>query len=365
MAAFFRYFATLDLSMKVLEDSGERKVELHRRPLGVVGAIIPWNFPLLLLAFKMPPALLAGNTLVIKPAPTTPLSTLEFAALVAKMLPPGVVNFITDVNDLGDALTSHPDVAKISFTGSTATGKKVIASAANTLKRVTLELGGNDAGIVLGDVDPKKVAPAIFDGAFQNSGQVCLALKRLYVHESVYDRMCDELAELANAAIVDDGLKQGTKLGPLQNKMQYEKVKGYLEDARANGKIVAGGDAPDRPGYFIRPTIVRDIAEGTRLVDEEQFGPVLPLIKFSDPEDALRRANATSYGLGASVWSSDKEAAYDLASQMEAGTVWINKHLDILPYVPFGGAKNSGIGRELGEEGLAEFTQLQVINIAV
>jgi acyl-CoA reductase-like NAD-dependent aldehyde dehydrogenase len=365
MAAFFRYFATLDLSMKVLEDSGERKVELHRRPLGVVGAIIPWNFPLLLLAFKMPPALLAGNTLVIKPAPTTPLATLEFAALVAEMLPPGVVNFVTDVNDLGDALTSHPDVAKISFTGSTATGKKVIASAAATLKRVTLELGGNDAGIVLGDVDPKKVAPAIFDGAFQNSGQVCLALKRLYVHESVYDRMCDELAELANAAIVDDGLKQGTKLGPLQNKMQYEKVKGYLDDARANGTIVAGGDAPDRPGYFIRPTIVRDIAEGTRLVDEEQFGPILPLIKFSDPDDALRRANATSYGLGASVWSSDKEAAYDLATQMEAGTVWINKHLDILPYVPFGGAKNSGIGRELGEEGLAEFTQLQVINMAV
>jgi acyl-CoA reductase-like NAD-dependent aldehyde dehydrogenase len=225
MAAFFRYFATLDLPMKVLEDSGERKIELHRRPLGVVGAIIPWNFPLLLLAFKMPPALLAGNTLVIKPAPTTPLSTLEFAALVAKMLPPGVVNFITDVNDLGDALTSHPDVAKISFTGSTATGKKVIASAANTLKRVTLELGGNDAGIVLGDVDPKKVAPAIFDGAFQNSGQVCLALKRLYVHESVYDRMCDELAELADAAIVDDGLKQGTKLGPLQNKMQLRRSK--------------------------------------------------------------------------------------------------------------------------------------------
>jgi acyl-CoA reductase-like NAD-dependent aldehyde dehydrogenase len=240
-----------------------------------------------------------------------------------------------------------------------------VASAANTLKRVTLELGGNDAGIVLGDVDPKTIAPAIFDGAFQNSGQICLALKRLYVHESVYDKMCDELAELANAAIVDDGLKQGTKLGPLQNKAQYEKVKGYLEDARANGKIVAGGDAPDRPGYFIRPTIVRDIAEGTRLVDEEQFGPILPVMKFSDPEDALRRANATTYGLGGSVWSSNKEAAYELASQMEAGTVWINRHFDILPHVPFGGAKNSGVGRELGEEGLAEFTQLQVINIAV
>ena len=218
---------------------------------------------------------------------------------------------------------------------------------------------------VLGDVDPKKVAPAIFDGAFQNSGQVCLALKRLYVHESVYDRMCEELAELANAAVVDDGLKQGTKLGPLQNKMQYEKVKGFLEDARASGTIVAAGDVPDRPGYFIRPTIVRDITDGSKLVDEEQFGPVLPTIKFSDSADALRRANASSYGLGGSIWSSNPEVAYELATQMESGTVWINKHLDILPYVPFGGAKNSGIGRGLGKDGLAEFTQLQVINIAV
>ncbi len=364
MAAFFRYFATLDLSMKVIEDSGERRVELHRRPLGVVGAIIPWNYPLLLLAFKLPPALLAGNTIVVKPAPTTPLSSLQFAALIKDLLPPGVVNFITDANDLGDALTAHPDVAKISFTGSTATGRKVMASASNTLKRVTLELGGNDAGIVLGDVDPAAVAPAIFEGAFQNSGQVCLALKRLYVHESVYDRMCDELAKIADATIVDDGLKQGTKLGPLQNKMQYEKVKAFLADAQASGKIVAGGEVPDRAGYFIRPTIVRDIAEGSRLVDEEQFGPVLPLIKFTDDDDAVRRANASTYGLGGSVWSSDKDRAYDLAVQMEAGTVWVNQHLQLMPNVPFGGAKSSGIGRELGEEGLAEFTQLQVINVA-
>ena len=365
MAAFFRYFATLDLSMKVLEDSGDRKVELHRKPLGVVGAIIPWNYPLLLLAFKLPPALLAGNTLVVKPAPTTPLATLQFAALVADLLPPGVLNFVTDMNDLGDTLTAHPDVAKISFTGSTATGRKVMASASNTLKRVTLELGGNDAGIVLGDVDPKKVAPAIFDGAFQNSGQVCLALKRLYVHESVYDQMCDELAALADAAVVDDGLKQGTKLGPLQNKMQYEKVKTFLDDARASGTIIAGGEVMDRPGYFIRPTIVRDIADGTKLVDEEQFGPVLPILKFTDEDDAVRRANASTYGLGGSVWSDDKDRAHGLAMQMEAGTVWVNKHLDLMPYIPFGGAKSSGVGRELGEEGLAEFTQLQVINMAV
>jgi acyl-CoA reductase-like NAD-dependent aldehyde dehydrogenase len=364
MAGFFRYLGSLDLPMKVIEDSDGRRVEAHRRPLGVVGCIIPWNYPLLILGFKLPPALLAGNTLVVKPAPTTPLSTLRFAELVADILPKGVLNVIADANDLGDVLTRHPDVRKISFTGSTATGQKVMASAAQTLKRITLELGGNDAGIVLDDVDPKKVAPGIFEGAFQNSGQVCLAIKRLYVHEKVYDELCDELVALANNAVVDDGLKQGTKLGPLQNKMQYEKVKGFLDDARKNGTIAAGGAAMDRPGYFIQPTIVRDIKEGSRLVDEEQFGPVLPLIKYTEADDAVRRANATTYGLGASVWSSDTDRAWKIASQIEAGTVWINKHLDMAPHIPFGGAKHSGIGTEFAEEGLAEFTQLQIINAA-
>ncbi|NEV76877.1 aldehyde dehydrogenase family protein [Rhodopseudomonas sp. BR0C11] len=365
MAAFFRYLGSLELPMRVIEDGNGRRVEAHRRPLGVVGAIIPWNYPLLILGFKLPPALLAGNTLVVKPAPTTPLSTLKFAELVKDILPPGVLNVIADANDLGDALTRHPDVRKISFTGSTATGQKVMASAAQTLKRITLELGGNDASIVLDDVDPKKVAPGIFEGAFQNSGQVCLAIKRLYVHEAVYDEICNELATLANTAVVDDGLKQGTKLGPLQNKMQYEKVKGFLDDAKRNGKVIAGGDVMDRPGYFIQPTIVRDIAEGSRLVDEEQFGPVLPVIKYSESDDVIRRANGTSYGLGASVWASDPDRAYAVANRLEAGTVWINKHLDMAPHIPFGGAKQSGIGVEFAEEGLAEFTQLQIINAAV
>jgi acyl-CoA reductase-like NAD-dependent aldehyde dehydrogenase len=364
MAGFFRYLSSLDLPMRVIEDSGDRRVEAHRRPLGVVGAIIPWNYPLLILSFKLPSALLAGNTLVVKPAPTTPLSTLKFAELVKDILPKGVLNVITDANDLGDAMTKHPDIRKISFTGSTATGQKVMASAAQTLKRITLELGGNDAGIVLDDVDPKKVAPGIFEGAFQNSGQVCLAIKRLYVHESVYDEICDELVAIAKSTVVDDGSKQGTKLGPLQNKMQYEKVKVFLEDARKNGNIIAGGAAMDRPGYFIEPTIVRDIKEGSRLVDEEQFGPVLPVIKYSDNDDVIRRANATNYGLGASVWSSDTARAHKVASQIEAGTVWINKHLDMAPHIPFGGAKHSGIGTEFAEEGLAEFTQLQIINEA-
>jgi acyl-CoA reductase-like NAD-dependent aldehyde dehydrogenase len=364
MAGFFRYFATLDLPVRVIEDSAGRRAEAHRRPLGVIGAIVPWNYPLLILAFKLPPALLAGNTLVVKPAPTTPLASLRFAALIAGVLPKGVVNFITDANDLGDALTHHPDVRKISFTGSTATGRKVMASAAETLKRITLELGGNDAGVVLDDADPSTVAKGIFNGAFQNSGQVCLAIKRLYVHESIYDSMCNELAQLADAAIVDDGSKQGTQLGPLQNRMQYEKVKVFLEDAKKNGKIVAGGDVIDRPGFFIRPTIVRDITEGSRLVDEEQFGPVLPVLKYASTDEVIKRANATTYGLGASVWSSDTDRAHDVATQLEAGTVWINTHLDMAPHIPFGGSKHSGIGVEFGEEGLAEFTQLQVINLA-
>ena len=363
-AAFFRYFTMLDLPVKVIDDSENRRVEAHRKPLGVIGAIVPWNFPLILMAFKVPPALLAGNTLVVKPAPTTPLATLKLGELIKDALPAGVINFITDANDLGGELTAHPDVRKISFTGSTATGAKVMAGAAATLKRITLELGGNDAGIVLDDVDPKTAAPQLFQSAFQNNGQVCIAMKRLYVHESIYDEMCDELAKIADAAIVGNGLEQGTQLGPLQNRMQFEKVKELLDDAKKTGKVIAGGTVPDQAGYFIKPTIVRDITDGARLVDEEQFGPVLPVIKYSDPEEAVARANASPYGLGGSIWSTDLDRAYKLAEKMESGSVWVNKHAELAPNIPFGGSKMSGIGTELGEEGLAEFTQLKIINIA-
>ena len=364
MAAFCRYFASLDLPVKVIEDSDGRKVEAHHAPLGVVGAIVPWNFPLILLAFKLPPALIAGNTIVIKPAPTTPLSTLRVAELIRDVAPPGVINVITDLNDLGAALTAHPDVRKISFTGSTATGAKVMAGAAGLLKRITLELGGNDAGIVLNDVDPKEAAPKLFNSAFQNTGQVCIAMKRLYVHEDIYDEMCEELASLANETVIGHGLEQGTKLGPLNNKMQFDKVKELIEEAKSDGNVIAGGEVPDQPGYFIRPTIVRDIEEGSRLVDEEQFGPVLPVMKFSDENDAVERANATQWGLGGSVWSSDLGRAYALAEKMEAGTIWINKHSELDPTIPFGGSNQSGLGKELGAEGLEEFTQLKIINMA-
>lgn len=362
-AAFFRYFMSLDLPVKVIEDSEGKLVEAHRKPLGVVGAIVPWNFPLILMSFKLPPALIAGNTVVLKPAPTTPLTSLKLGELIKDVVPKGVLNIITDANDLGAPLTAHPDVNKVSFTGSTATGSKVMAGAAGLLKRITLELGGNDAGIVLDDVDPKEVAPKLFNSAFQNSGQVCIAMKRLYVHESIYDEVCDELTTLANDAIVGDGLQQGTTLGPLQNKMQFEKVQELIKDAAQHGTISAGGEVLDQPGYFIRPTIVRDITDGTRLVDEEQFGPVLPVIKYSDYDDVVQRANASPYGLGGSVWAKDLDRAYALAEKLESGTIWINHHADLNPAVPFGGAKQSGLGTELGEEGLSEFTQLKVINM--
>jgi acyl-CoA reductase-like NAD-dependent aldehyde dehydrogenase len=309
--------------------------------------------------------LLAGNTVVLKPAPSTPLATLRLAELIMAVLPPGVLNVVTDANDLGSMLTAHPDVAKITFTGSVATGRKVMASAAGTLKRLTLELGGNDAGIVLEDVDCHAVAQKIFDCAFQNSGQVCLALKRLYVHESIYDEMCDALVAIADRAVVGDGLEEGVTFGPIQNKAQFERVKDLLLSAEQDGNVLSGGLVPDRPGYFMRPVIVRDVWDGSRIVDEEQFGPILPVIKFSDLEEALQKANASPFGLGASVWSGDPGRARLLADRLQAGTIWINTHAGMSPEIPFGGAKQSGFGLEFGEEGLAEFTQLHAIHLSV
>jgi acyl-CoA reductase-like NAD-dependent aldehyde dehydrogenase len=359
-----RYFAALDLPLELLKEDATQKVVRQHKPLGVVAAITPWNFPLLLLIIKVAPALLAGNTVVAKPAPTTPLTTLKFGELCARILPAGVINIIVDQNDLGTALTGHPDVAKVAFTGSTATGKKVMENVAGTLKRLTLELGGNDAAIVLEDVDPKEVAPKLYAGAMVNAGQACIAIKRLYVHDSIYDAVCNELGKLARETVVGDGLEQGTQMGPIQNKAQFEKVKGFLEDARRNGKIVAGGGALERKGYFVQPTIVRDIADTAKLVREEQFGPVLPVLRFSDIDNVIARANDSDFGLGGSVWSSNQDRAFKVAARINSGTVWVNKHLDIGLDIPFAGAKQSGLGAEMGQEGLEEFTQATIINIA-
>ena len=359
-----RYFATLDLPTEVLKEDATQKVVRQHKPLGVVAAITPWNFPVVLLIFKIAPALLAGNTVVAKPAPTTPLTTLRLGELCARVLPAGVVNVIVDQNDLGTVITSHPDVAKVAFTGSTATGKKVMASAAGTLKRLTLELGGNDAAIALPDIDPKDVAPKLYAAAMFNAGQTCVAIKRLYVHDSIHDAVCDELGRLARETVVGDGLEQRTQMGPIQNQAQFEKVKGFLEDARQNGKIVAGGGVLEREGYFVQPTVVRDIPDNARLVREEQFGPVLPVLRYSDIDEVIARANDTEFGLGGSVWSSDRNRAFEVAARINAGTVWVNKHLDLGPDIPYAGAKQSGIGTELGREGLEEFTQATIINVA-
>lgn len=363
-AAFtLRAFASMRLDPLVLKEDEKSRIIEVRKPLGVIAAITPWNYPVMLLMNKVGPALLAGNTVVAKPAPTTPLTTLLFGSLCAELLPAGVINIVCDDNDLGPALTSHPDVAKVSFTGSTATGKKVMEAAAATLKRVTLELGGNDAAIVLDDADPIETARKVFQGAMANAGQVCVAIKRAYVPESMYDIFCEELGRLAEAAVVDDGARQGAQIGPVQNRAQFDKLSALLADCTHEGTIVAGGKAMDRPGFFIAPTIVRDVDDDAAIVREEQFGPVLPVMKYKDLDEVIARANATNFGLGGSIWSADVTRGEQAALRMESGTVWVNQHLALNPMVPFRGSKSSGIGGELGLEGLKEYTQASVVNI--
>jgi acyl-CoA reductase-like NAD-dependent aldehyde dehydrogenase len=361
---YLNYAAEQRLEPEVIADGATSRVELHRKPLGVVAAIVPWNAPLYLAANKIGPALIAGNTIVVKPAPTTPLTTLRLGELIAGVVPAGVVNVISGNNAAGAHLVSHPDVAKVAFTGSTQTGRKIMAAVAPSLKRLTLELGGNDAAIVLPDADPKAIAPALFGLAFFNSGQVCAVIKRLYVHDSLYDAVCAEIAAIANASTLGDIGDPSLQFGPVQNRAQYEKVLGFLADARANGSIIAGGEVREGPGYFVPLTVVRDISDGTMTVDEEPFGPILPIIRYTDIDDVIARANASPYGLGASVWSGDTAAATKVASRIESGTVWVNQHCALDPAVPFPAHKQSGLGVEGGREGLYAYTALQTLNIA-
>ncbi|MFD1745065.1 aldehyde dehydrogenase family protein [Rhizobium helianthi] len=360
--AWAGYTSGLSLPKKVLQDNEQGKVELHRKPLGVVGSITPWNFPVMIAVWHMLPALRTGNTVVIKPSPYTPLSTLRLVEIMNEVLPPGVVNVVTGDDkafNLGGAMSSHPDIRKIVFTGSCATGQKVMQSAADTMKRLTLELGGNDAGIVLPDAVPEQIAEGLFWGAFLNNGQTCAAMKRLYVHESIHDAVCDALVAYAKNIHVGNGLDEKSMLGPVQNRMQFDKVARLVADAKGRGKVLMGGEPSE--GLFFPPTIISGLHNGDPLVDEEQFGPVLPIIRYSDVEEAVRMANDSPNGLGGSVWSSDKAAARVIASRLECGSVWINKHGAIQPNAPFGGVKASGIGVEFSEEGLAEYTDIQVV----
>jgi acyl-CoA reductase-like NAD-dependent aldehyde dehydrogenase len=341
--------------------------KVYRRPIGVITGVTPWNFPVFCSVQKWGPSLLYGNTFVHKPSPFTPLTGLKIGELLKDVFPTGVFNVVSGDDkqefNVGAYLSQHPKVNMVSFTGSVATGKKVMAnSSVNGMRRVNIEAGGNDAAIVLPDADPATVAPGLFGGAFANSGQICCAIKRCYVHESIHDKVVDELVKHAKKAKFGDGFTEGVQFGPLNNKMQFDKVMGILEDTKKlpDVKVECGGgrmEGDAHKGYFIEPTIVTGIKEGARLVDEEQFGPVMPILKYKDEAEAIARANDSEMGLGGSVWSSNESHAADVASQIQAGTVWINAHTD-LTGGPFGGFKESGVGREIGMADIGTFTEM-------
>lgn len=360
-----RYYGELELGDVCVKETEAGRWYEQYSALGVVAAITPWNYPLMLSVAKIAPALSAGNTVVIKPAPTTPLAVARFVALSVDLLPPGVLNLVIDGGDLGERLTTHPRVAKISFTGSTATGKRVMGSASSSIKRVTLELGGNDAALVLDDAPIETTAASVLKAGMVNAGQVCVAAKRVYVPAAMYDRFCSAIADLADKIVVGDGLQEGTEMGPIQNRQQYERVLGLIENASRDGKLIAGGRLDNRKGYFIAPSIVRDLPESAELVQEEQFGPVLPILAYDDLDEVIERINATEYGLAGTVWTSDPDRGLAVAKRIQSGWVWVNTHGGMTFDLPFGGAKQSGMGKEFGMEGLKEYSQAKIIHVAL
>lgn len=355
---WLREIAKQSLPPEVVQDTEERLVVTRYTPLGVVGGIVPWNFPMLLAIWKIAPALAAGNTILVKPSPYTPLCALKLGELCRDLLPPGVFNVVSGGDELGKWMTAHPGIAKIAFTGHTETGKHVMRSAAGTLKRITLELGGNDPAIVLPDVNAKAIAPQLFWAAFTNNAQFCNATKRLYVHEDVYDEVLEELVAFSKTQKVGNGADIETTLGPIQNEPQYHKVIEYFDDCKKNNyRFAVGGEIDlDANGWFVPVTLVDNPPENSRIVMEEPFGPILPVLKWKDESDVIQRANNTPYGLGASVWGADLEAVERIGAQLDAGTVWLNEIHQYGPHQAFGGHKQSGIGCENSLHGLIEYT---------
>ena len=365
-AAWTRVTAGLTLPEQVIQDDAAGKIIAHRKPVGVVGSITPWNWPLLIAVWHVMPAIRVGCTVVIKPSPFTPLSTLRLVELMNQVLPPGVVNVVTGGPEVGSHLANHPGVDKIVFTGSVATGKKVMGGGAQTLKRMTLELGGNDAGIILPGTRVEPLLEKLFWGCFINAGQTCAALKRLYVHEDQYEDVVRLFAEYCAKIPVGNGLDPNNLIGPVANRMQLEKVMGYVDDARAQGaRVVLGGKKPAGPGFFYPLTVIADTTDDMRVVKEEQFGPVIPIVKYKTVDEAIARANSLEVGLGGSVWGNDPQEAARLATRLECGTAWVNQHGALHPLAPFGGVKCSGIGVEFNVDGLKEYTTVQVVNVAL
>lgn len=360
--ANLRYHAAQELKATIILESPTQTIIRQRSPHGVVLAIAPWNFPIWILVAKLGAALMTGNTVIGKPAPTTPVTTLMLGEIAMDLFPQGVFQTLTDENDLGPLLTSHPDIAYVSFTGSTVTGKKVLSSTVSTLKRSTLELGGNDAAIVLDDADIKSVAVKVYTSSFLNAGQICFATKRVYVPNVMMKEFIAELVCLLDQAKPGDGMDETSTIGPVQNKTQYDKVCAYIDEARESGTVLTGSQPIPTEGYFISPTIVTGLDDNARLVEDEQFGPVLPILGYDDIEDMIRRVNNSNFGLGASVWTSNTDRGIEVASRVQSGTVWVNGHLQLPFDVPFGGAKQSGVGQQGGIEGMEDYTQVRIVN---
>jgi acyl-CoA reductase-like NAD-dependent aldehyde dehydrogenase len=364
-AAWTRVTAGLTLEDVTIVDDPKASIVMRRKPVGVVGSITPWNWPLLIATWHVMPAIRVGCTVVIKPSPFTPLATLRMVVLMNQVLPRGVINAVTGEADVGQRMATHPQIDKLVFTGSIATGKRIMSTAADTLKRLTLELGGNDAGIVLPGTNIEPLLESLFWGCFINAGQTCAALKRLYVHADQYDDVVAKLAAFAARMPVGPGLEPQSLIGPLLNSAQLNKVIALVEDARTRGaKVVVGGQRSSGKGYFYPLTVVANATQDMPLVTEEQFGPVIPVVKYSTVDEAVGFANALDVGLGGSVWGNDTAQASEVASRLECGTAWVNQHGALHPLAPFGGVKSSGIGVEFNVEGLKEYTTVQVLNVA-
>lgn len=358
------YTARLDIPVEVVDEPQMAKAEIYRKPIGVVGSITPWNFPLMIAMWHIVPALRVGNTVVIKPSEHTPLTTIRMVELLNEILPAGVLNIVTGKGELGGMMSSHPDINKIVFTGSAPTGRKIMGNAAENLKRLTLELGGNDAAIILPDCNVDEITEKIFWGAFINNGQTCACIKRLYVHDDIYEKLCASLVAYAAKVKTGDGLDETSELGPVQNERQLKIVSECVEDAKKRGaKILTGGKVTTNKGFFYPVTLVADIKDGAMLVDREQFGPALPIVRYTNIDHVIQSANNNPNGLGGSVWSSNVETAKKLAQRLECGIAWVNGHGGIQPNAPFGGVKQSGLGVEFGKEGLYQNTNIQTVII--
>ncbi|WP_118184364.1 aldehyde dehydrogenase family protein [Paraburkholderia phosphatilytica] len=338
----------------------------RREPVGVVAGIVPWNFPLMIAVWKLIPALASGCSIVIKPSPETPLTALLLARVASEAgVPPGVFNVVTGGAVAGDALVRHPVVSKISFTGSTRTGKLVGTAAVQNMTRFSLELGGKNPIVMLDDVDADQVVQGVLAGAFFNQGQVCAAASRLYVHRSRFAQITDALAAAAGSMTLGPGLDPAAQINPLVSARHRDAVAASIARGRAEGAtLLCGGDTPDRDGYYVKPAVITGVAQDATVAREEIFGPVLVAIPFDDTADAIRMANDTPYGLTASLWTNDLKAALNLIPEIQAGTVWVNCHIPLDPGMPFGGFKQSGIGREFGRQAIDGFTELKSVCIA-